>query len=327
MKRSEFIALLAGAAALAAESARAQTAAPPVVGFLNAASAGPSEYLLVAFRAGLREAGLIEGRTVVVEARWAAGDFDRLPGLARELVAGRAAVIATGGGAVVAVTAQSVAGVTPIVFVMGTDPVKAGLVASLGRPGGTITGVLQNTTELASKRFNLLRDAVPGARHFGMLLNPANPNSAIQRSNIERDAARSGVRLTIVDVGGHSPFEPAFEALVRDGVDALLVGADPTFNARRETLVALAARHRLPAMHEWRVSATIGGLMSYGTVLPDMYRQAGGYVARILRGARPADLPIMQASRFELVVNLKTARALGLEIPALILAQADEVIE
>ena len=321
-------ALIAGSLAGAALARRAvaQPAVPPVVGFLNAAGES-SDYLLAAFRAGLREAGYIDGTSVRVEPRWAGGDYDRLPGLTRELVARRAAVIATGGGEVAAVAAHGAAGATPIVFIMGSDPVKLGLVASFARPGGTVTGIFQHTPVLAAKRFNLLRDAVPAARHVGLLLNPANPNAQPQREGIAAAAAQTGMRLTIVEVDGRAPLEPGFEALVRAGVDAVLIGADPSFNARRATLVDLAARHRVPTMHEWRESVEIGGLMSYGVLLTDMYRQAGGYVARILRGERPADLPVIQAARFELVVNLRTARAMGLELPALIVAQADEVIE
>jgi putative ABC transport system substrate-binding protein len=313
-----------GAAGLAG-AARAQ-AAPPVVGFLNAAGAA-SEYLLVAFRAGLHEAGFVDGASVAIEARWADGDFGRLPALTRELVARRAAVIVAGGGEAAATAAHAAAGATPIVFIMGSDPVRLGLAQSFARPGGTATGVYQHTTELAAKRLAVLRDALPGARRVGMLLNPANPTTPVQREGAEAAAARAGVRLIAVEVGGRDPLEPAFAELVRAGVDALLLGGDPTYNARRATLVELAARHRIPTMYEWRESVEIGGLMSYGVSLPDMYRQAGGYVARILRGERAADLPVVQAIRFELVVNRRTTRTLGLDLPPGFVAQIDEEIE
>ena len=320
--------LIAGAMSAGALMGRAAAqGAPPVVGFLNAAGAAASEYLLVAFRAGLREAGFVDGASVAVEPRWADGDFGRLPALTRELVARRAAVIVTGGGEAAAVAAHAAGGGTPIVFIMGSDPVKLGLAQSFARPGGTVTGIYQHTPVLSAKRLNLLHDAVPAVRHVGMLLNPANPTTPVQREGAEAAAAQVGLRLTVIEVGGRDPFEPAFETLLRAGVGALLVGGEPTYNARRSILVELAARHRLPAMHEWRESVEIGGLMSYGVSLPDMYRQAGVYAGRILRGERPAGLPVAQAARFELVVNLRTARALGIEIPALILAQADEVIE
>ena len=321
-------ALLAGSltAAATARSAEAQSG-PPVVGFVNSGSAVAFAHIVAAFREGLREAGYVEGQNVAVEYRWAEGDYARVPELVRELVARRVAVLAATGGEHVAMAARPLAGAIPMVFAMGSDPVAAGLVASLARPGGTITGATQFTSVLHEKRFALLREAVPAARRIALLLNPGFPASVAQRRETEAAAARDGVRVLVFEATAEREFASAFDAMSRDGAEALIVGADPFFNTRRADLVALAASHHLPAIYEWRDFVVAGGLLSYGTILTDAYRLVGLYVGRILGGANPADLPVTQPTRFELAVNLRTAKSLGLVLPATLIAAADEVIE
>jgi putative ABC transport system substrate-binding protein len=326
MKRREFVALLGGAAAWPL-GARAQQPAMPVVGFLGTASPGPFAHLVAGFRWGLQETGFVEGRNAAIEYRWAEGQYDRVAALAADLVRRQVAVIVTVGGEASAAAAKAATATIPIVFNTGSDPVKLGLVTSLARPGGNATGVNIFTTELVEKRLGLLRDLVPAATTVGVL---SNPNFAAAVANVRESeaAARAiGKEVVIFNASSDAEIETAFVNIVQARPGALLVGADPFFNSRRGLIVALAARHAIPAIYEWREFAEAGGLISYGTSLVGAYRQQGIYAGRILKGEKPADLPVVQLSKFELVINLNTARALGLAIPPGVLAIADEVIE
>jgi putative tryptophan/tyrosine transport system substrate-binding protein len=325
MRRREVIAALAGAAAWPI-AARAQQPMP-VVGFLNSASPGPFAHLAAGFRKGLGEEGFVEGRNIAIESRWAEGRYDRLPALAEDLVRQKVSVLAATGGAMSGVAAKTATETVPIVFVMGSDPVRFDLVASLNRPGGNITGISQLTIELGAKRLGLLHELVPHMKSVGILLNPDFPDASPQLREIEAASARAGLVPVVATARTEAEFAPAFATLEQARVDALLVGADPFFNSRRDQLIALAARQRIPTIYEFREFAEAGGLMSYGTDLADAYRLVGVYVGRVLKGARPADLPVVQAAKFELVINLTTAKALGIAIPPTLLARADEVIE
>jgi putative ABC transport system substrate-binding protein len=307
-------------------AADAQQKAMPVIGFLSSVSPGPNEPALAAFRQGLSETGYVEGQNVAIEYRWAESHFDRLPALAADLVVRKIDVIATQGGTPSILAAKSATSTIPIVFVVA-DPVAAGLVDSLAPPGGNLTGVSHMTIELMPKRLELLSELVPQARVIALLVNPTNPNTERIIRDVQEAARLKGVQLPILKAGAESEFEPAFASLVQLHAGALVVGADPFFFGRCEQLVALAARHALPAIYEWREFATAGGLISYGSSLADTWRQLGIYAGKILKGTKPADLAIQQPTRFELVVNLKTAKALGLTIAPAILARADEVIE
>ncbi len=326
MRRRAFITLLGGAAALAPLAAHAQPSMP-VVGFLNTASPAPFAHLVAAFRKGLGEAGFVEGRNVAIEYRWAEGDYDRLPALAGELVRRPVSVLLATGGDPAIRAARAATTTIPIVFAIGSDPVTLGYVASLSRPGGNVTGVMQLTSMLGAKRIGLLRALVPSAQTIAVLSNPNFPVSNLQLKDAQEAAAQIGVRLLVLDASTESEFEPAFAKLVAGRADALMVGADPFFNSRRNQIVALAARHKVPAVYEFREFAAAGGLMSYGTSLSDSYVQVGNYAGRILKGAKPADLPVFQTTRFEFVINLKAAKELGIEMPPGLSAQADEVIE
>jgi len=304
---------------------RAQQPTMPVIGFLGVAkSLAPH---LAAFDQGLKETGWVLGQNVAAEYRWAEGRFDRLPGLAGELAASGVSVIATSGGVLSARAAKEATATIPIVFEVGIDPVEAGLVASFTHPGGNLTGITIATGELNPKRLDLLSELVPDTRVIAILVNPNNAN--MQRLlPIVQDAARAkGVQLPILKAGAENEFDPAFNSLAQINVGALLVINDPFFFSRRDRLVALAARYAVPAMYEWREFVESGGLASYGTSLTGMYRRLGVYVGRVLSGTKPGDLPIEQPTKFELILNLKTAKALGLTIPQSILARADEVIE
>jgi putative ABC transport system substrate-binding protein len=298
-----------------------------MVGFLSSASAVPFAHLVAAFRRGLEEAGFVEGRNVVVEYRWAEGQYERVPALAAELVRSGAAVIVTSGGDNSVLSAKAATSTIPIVFNLGSDPVKIGLVASLARPGGNATGVNIVTAELMETRVGLLLDLIPTASSIAVLANPNFGPAAVNAREADATARAHGKQVTILNAGTEEEINSAFVSIVQAGFGALLVAADPFFNSRREQIVTLASRHAIPAVYEWREFAEVGGLMSYGTILPEAYRQQGVYTGRILKGEKPADLPVVQLSKFELVINLRTAKALGLTVPPSLLARADEVIE
>jgi putative tryptophan/tyrosine transport system substrate-binding protein len=325
MKRREFITLLGGTAAAWPRAARAQQAVP-VIGFINSGSPSTSAQSEAAFRRGLADGGFTEGRNVTVEYRWAEGQYHRLPAMAADLVRRQITVILAGGPPAVR-AARAATSTIPIVFTSGDDPVKAGFVASLNRPGGNITGVHIFLTELEPKRLGLLREVVPRAELIATLVNPNFPDIENQLQDLRVAAQSLTQRIEVIHAGNESEFDAAFAAMARSRADALLVGTDPFFNSQRDRIVALAARYAIPAVYEQRTFVASGGLMSYGTDLADGYRQAGLYAGRILKGERPGDLPVTQSIKFELVINLKTAKTLGLEVPSSILARADEVIE
>ena len=324
MKRREFIMLLGGAAATWPLAAGAQQPAMPVLGFLDPRSL---HYTLAdqqrAFRQGLKDAGYVEGENVVIEYRWAEGQIDRLPALAAELVRRRVAMITTGGGPAAALAAKAATTTIPIVFVVGEDPVKLGLVASLARPGGNLTGINLVIGELTAKRLGLLRELVPGAARVAVLVNPANAaNAETTLRDVEPAARAMGLQIQILKASTSREIEAAFATFVRERPDALFVGNDAFLTSRRVQLVHLATRHAIPANYPLRDFAEVGGLMSYGVNITDALRQVGVYAGRMLKDAKPADLPVVQSSKFELVINLVTARALGLEVPPSLLARA-----
>jgi putative ABC transport system substrate-binding protein len=328
MNRRTFITVLGGSAVAWPLAARAQQAAMPVIGFLSLRSSGTDAHLLVSFRRGLSEAGFIEGRNVVVEYRYADSQDDRLPSLTADLVARRVAIIVTTGGVRSALAAKAATTTIPIVFTSGGDPVREGLVTSLNRPGGNLTGVTASQVEAASKRLGLLREISPNAAVIGVLVNPNDPITTNNETNDMRMAARSvGQRIEILQAGTARDIETVFASLTAMQVGALAVAPDPFFVTEANRLVALAARHALPTLYWRREFAQAGGLMSYGSNLADALRVVGVYAGRILKGEKPADLPVQQASKFELVINLKTAKALHLTIPPGVLAIVDEVIE
>ena len=326
MRRRDFITLLGGAAAACPLAARAQPAMP-VIGFLEPTSLDGLAEPLRVFRQGLKEAGFVEGENVAVEYRWAENQPDRLPSLAAELVARRVAVLAALGGDASSEAAKQATSVIPIVFGMGGDPVQAGLVESFNRPGGNATGYTILTVDLEPKRIGLLRELVPSTPLIGALLGPGITVQAHQLKEIEDATRKTGQRLFVAKAGSDADLDAALGSLIQERVGALLVAASAYFDARRDRIIAFAAQHKLPAIYQLREYAVAGGLISYGPRITDSYHQAGNYVGRILKGAKPADLPVLQAARFELVINMKTANALGLAVPNSMQLLADEVIE
>jgi len=326
MKRREFVRLVAGASVLMPRAARAQPAGIPVVGFLHYASATKLTRLADAFRQGLREVGYIESQNVVVEYRWAEGQYDRLPALAADLVRHGVDVI-TAGGAVAAQAAKKATTTIPVVFTSGADPVATGLVASLSRPGGNLTGMSLLAAEMATKRLELIRDLLPRARAVAMITNPDFPASDSEMAEVEAAGRSVAIQTHKAAASSPSDIDAAFATISQSPVDAFIVGADGFFITRREQFAALAARYSLPGIYPFPDFPESGGLLSYGLDLADAYRQAGVYTGRILKGAKPADLPVMQPTKFQLVINLNTAKALGLTVPQSILARADDVIE
>jgi putative ABC transport system substrate-binding protein len=327
MNRRELLSLLGGAMT-ASRALRAQQKAMPVIGFLGGTSPSPNEANVSAFRQGLTETGYVEGQNLAIEYRWAEGYYDRLPALAADLVGRKVDVIVTSGGPVPARAAKNATTTIPIAGVIGGDPIAEGLIASLARPGGNLTGVTFMMTELMPKLFELLSELVPQARVIALLVNPNDASSAERTMRDVEEAARvKGRQLHILKAGTESEIDSAFATLVLLKIEALFVGANPFFASRREQLVTLASRYAVPAIYEWREFVELGGLISYGPSITAAYRQVGIYAGKILNGAKPADLPVEQPTRFELVVNLNTAKALGLTVPPAILARADEVIE
>jgi putative ABC transport system substrate-binding protein len=326
VRRREFITLVGGAAAAWPLAARAQQATMPVVGFLISASPDSYGPMVAAFRQGLKENGYVEGQNVVIEYRWAEGAYDRLPAMAADLVRrGVAVIYASAPPAVLA--AKSATTTIPIVFSSGGDPVKLGLVSSLSHPGGNLTGVSFQINEIGAKRLELLRALVPAASVIGFLVNPTRPSSEAEVKDTQQGAQRLGVQLYVLNATSESDFTKAFAALAESHSDALIVGSDPLFFSHRNQLVALAEQYKIPAIYDFREYATAGGLMSYAPSVIEVFRQAGAYTAKILAGAKPADLPVVQPTTFEFVINLKTAKALGLAVPMIIQMTADEVIE
>jgi putative tryptophan/tyrosine transport system substrate-binding protein len=326
MKRRELMLLVGGAAAGWPLAARAQQKAMPVIGYLSAGSPGPSAPSLAAFHQGLSEAGYVEGQNVAIEYRWAEGRYDRLPALAADLVSRKVDVITTTGGVSV-LAAKSATSTIPIVFSSGTDPVELGLVASLARPGGNLTGVAFISIELMPKRLDLLSELVPHARVIALLVNPNSPIAQRIIGNMQEAARAKGLQLDILMASTEGEIDAAFETLVQQHAGALVVGGDTFFANRLDQIMALAAHHAVPAIYELREAVAGGGLISYGPSRSGTWHQVGTYVAKILKGAKPADLPVQKPTTFELVVNLRTAKALGLAVPQAILARADEVIE
>jgi len=325
--RRKFLVMLGGAAAAWPLALRAQQAAMPVIGFLSGRSPGESESVEAAFRQGLKESGYAEGQNVHIAFRWAEGRYDRLPALLASLVDIRVAVIAAAGGQAVPLAAKAATSTIPIVFVSGEDPVKLGLVASLNRPGGSATGVSMFLSEMEAKRLALLHELVPTGTITGVIVNPSSPSIDTQLREINSAARALGRQIQIVNATNERELDAAFVSLAQSKVGALLIASNAYFTSRRDQIVALAAQRAIPAIYDQREFPMAGGLVSYGTNLSDSYRLMGVYTGKVLKGEKPTDLPVQQSTKFELVINLKTAKALGLDIPATVLARADEVME
>jgi len=327
LNRREFATLLGGAAAAWPLVARAQQAVVPVIGYLGAQSPAAFASRVTAFRQGLGETGYVEGRNVAIEFRWAEGQHDRLPALAAELVARRVAVIVAPGGAPAAIAAKSVTTTIPIVFEMGADPIAMGLVTSLNRPGGNLTGVSSLNVEVTPKRLEILREAIPTATVVAVLLNPTSPTADSQLRNLQEAARALGLQLHVLHASSARDFDAVFATLLQLRASGLVVASDTFFATHSEQLAALTVRHALPAIHQSRDFALAGGLMSYGGSFVESHRQAGVYTGRVLKGDKPADLPVQQVTKVELLINLKTAKALGVTFPLALSGRADQVIE
>jgi putative ABC transport system substrate-binding protein len=327
MRRRDFIAGLWSITAAWPLATRAQQPAMPVIGFMSGRAPEDSAHLVSAFRQGLAETGFVEGQTVRIEFRWADGDYDRLPALAADLVSRKVAVLVGIGGDVSALAAKKATASIPVVFGMGSDPVKAGLVASFNRPGGNATGFTLWTSEMESKRLGLLRDIVPAVQLIGILVNPKLPSSSQELNDLELAAKGVGQRLFVAPANNDAELDAALTSLGQQRVAAILVTSAPFFDTRLERIVSFAAQNRLPAIYQFREYAVAGGLISYGPNIVESYRSAGVYAGRILKGEKPADLPVLQPTKFDFVINLKTAKALGLTVPPTLLAEAGEVIE
>jgi putative tryptophan/tyrosine transport system substrate-binding protein len=327
MRRREFITLLGTTGAAWPFVTRAQQRTMSVIGFVSSRSSGESAVQVAAFREGLSEKGFVEGNNLAIAFRWAEGHYDRLPALCAELVHQGAAVLVTAGGPPSALAAKAATLTTPIIFILASDPIKLGLVASLNHPGSNATGVALFAVAVEPKKLEILHELVPKTTQIGVLVNPRNPNAQTITTELQTASGALGLQIHIVNAATIAEVGAAFTSLIQQDVGALLVAADPFFTDQREALVTLAAQHALPAIYEWREFAAAGGLVSYGTIISDAYRQAGVYTGRILKGEKPVDLPVVQPTKFELVINRKTAKALGLEIPQPMLVAADEVIE
>jgi putative ABC transport system substrate-binding protein len=327
LKRRDFITLLGSAAAAWPLAARAQQPAIPVVGLLGATTAQGYAAQLAAFRQGLSEAGFVEGRNVAIEYRWAEDQYDRLPALAADLVRSQVAVIATIGGNAASLAAKAAATTIPVVFHGSVDPVEAGLVASLNRPGGNVTGVVTLNVDTGQKRLELIHELLPAATTIGLLLNPTNAVAEIQSKDLQAAARTLGLQLRIVHASTEHDFGPTFATLSQVQADGLVIGTDGFLVSQSAQLAELAARHALPTIFQYRAFVTAGGLMSYGGSVTDSYRLSGVYTGRILKGEKPADLPVQQATKVELIINLKAARTLGITFPITLLGRADEAIE
>jgi ABC-type uncharacterized transport system substrate-binding protein len=327
VRRREFIRLLGGASIAWPLAARAQQPVMPVIGFLNPSSADGWESRLRAFRQGLKDEGFVEGENVAVEYRWAENQFDRLPALAVELVHRKVAVIVTTGSPAAALAAKAATTTIPIVFAVPEDPVRSGLVASLARPGGNATGINFLSIELVAKRLEILREMVPATTRIAVLINPADAAAETMLKDVEAATRAMGLQIQVLKANTSHEIDAAFATFVRERPDALLVSGGPFLLSRRVQLALLAARYAVPASYGAREYVEIGGLMSYAANIADAYRQVGVYAGRILKGAKPADLPVMQSTKFELVINAQAARVLGLTVPSTLLARADEVIE
>ena len=328
MRRRQFIALLGGAAVAWPLAAHAQQPAKlPIIGFLHSASPEGLQQIVAGLHQGLNEAGYVEGQNVAFEYRWARGQYDQLPAMAADLVQRKVDVIIAGGGEVAARAAKDATSTIPVVFTAASDPVRAGLVASLAQPGGNLTGLVTFTSVVETKKFGLLREMVPKARNIAMLINPAFPPAEPDSREVESLARTLRQKLFVVRASDEHELDIAFATAVKEKAGALLVAGDPFFNSQRNRLVALASRNTIPAIYEFREYVVEGGLMSYGTSLPENYRQMGSYVGRILKGTHPSGLPVMQPTKLVFVINLKTAKLLRLTVPPNLLALADEVIE
>ena len=327
MTRREFITLLGGAAAVWPLAANAQQQSVPVVGFLHPSSPEPFGHIVNGFRQGLNDAGLVEGQTVRIEFRWARGEYAQLPKLAAELVQRPVRVILAGGGEVGALAAKAATSTIPILIVASSDPVKSGLIASFNRPGGNVTGLMTATSVLETKKFGLLCEMVPNASVIAMIINPAYPPHAADAFEVQAAARGIGRQILVLRAGSPEAIDLAFTTLVEERAGALLIGGDPFLVGRSQQLVALTARHGVPAIYNFRENVLAGGLMSYGSNLPNNYRQLGVYAGRLLKGEGVADLPFMYPALFDFAINLVTAKVLGLTVPPTLLARADEVIE